>query len=222
MKLFIDTANIKQIEELSKAGIIDGVTTNPTLCEKEGMEFIPAIKKICSLVEGPVSAEAISLKKDEIIKEAKVLANIADNVAVKVPITNEGLAATSQLSKEGVRVNMTLVFSPNQAILAAKAGAAYVSPFVGRLDDIGHDGMQVVEDISEIFINYDIKTQVIAASIRHPQHVTQAALIGADIATVPYEIIKKMMNHSLTDIGIKRFLDDWDKLKKVIKKKQGE
>lgn len=212
MKLFLDTANISQIEELSNAGLIDGVTTNPTLCAKEGMEFILAIKKICSLVKGPVSAEAVSIERNEIINEARELAKIADNVAVKIPVTIEGLAATSKLSEEGIKVNMTLVFSPNQAILAAKAGAAFVSPFLGRLDDIGHDGIEVVSEIVSVYKNYGIKTEVIAASIRHPLHVTQSAMVGADIATVPYSVILSMVKHPLTDKGIKSFLDDWDKL----------
>lgn len=219
MKIFLDTANIDQIEELSKAGLINGVTTNPTLCAKEGMEFIPAIKKICSLVDGPVSAEAVSLKKEEIVNEARELAKIADNIAVKIPVSEEGLAATSVVSKEGIKVNMTLVFSPNQAILAAKAGAAFVSPFVGRLDDIGHDGIGVVADTVLIYKNYGIKTEVISASIRHPQHVTQSAMVGADIATVPYNIIKSMVKHPLTDKGIDSFLKDWEKLKSCTAKK---
>jgi transaldolase len=212
MKLFIDTANIKQIEELSHAGLIDGVTTNPTLCAKEGMEFVPAIKKICSIVDGPVSAEAVSLERTAIIKEARELAKIDDNVVVKIPVNLEGLAATSVLYKEGIRVNMTLIFSANQAILAAKAGAAFISPFVGRLDDIGHIGMEVVADCVSIYRNYGIKTEVIAASIRHPLHVTQSAMAGADIATVPHSVIMSMIKHPLTDKGIDSFLKDWEKL----------
>lgn len=213
MKIFIDTANIDHIREVNSWGILSGVTTNPTLCAKESRSFISAIKEITSIVDGSVSAEAVSQEKEGIIKEARELAVIADNIAVKVPITEEGLAATKILSQEGIKVNMTLVFSVNQALLAAQAGATYASPFVGRLDDIGHDGMGVVADIATVFTDYGIKTQLIAASIRHPLHVTQAALAEADIATVPYEVLKKMIKHPLTDHGIERFLADWKKIK---------
>lgn len=213
MKIFIDTANVEHIKEVNSWGILSGVTTNPTLCAKEGKEFYSTIKEIASIVKGPISAEAVSMKKGEIIKEARNLAKIAENIVVKVPITPDGLAATKVLSQEDININMTLVFSANQAILAAQAGAAYVSPFIGRLDDIGHDGMGILFEILQVFENYDIDTQVIAASIRHPLHVTQAAQMGVDIATCPYEIIRAMVKHPLTDIGITRFLEDWDKIK---------
>ncbi len=217
MKLFIDTANIDHIREVNGWGVLDGVTTNPTLCAKEGREFREVIAEICAEVDGPVSAEAVSLRRDEIIDEARELANIAPNVVVKVPVTPEGLAATKVLSAEGVRVNMTLIFSANQALLAAKAGAAYASPFIGRIDDTGHDGMMLIDEISTIYDNYGIPTEIIAASIRHPLHVTQAALLGADIATAPYEVIKAMVKHPLTDKGIDSFLKDWQKLQDSVK-----
>ncbi len=215
MKIFIDTANIDQIREVNSWGILNGVTTNPTLCAKENRPFREAIKEICSIVDGPVSAEAVSLERDGIIKEARELSRVAPNVVVKVPMMVEGLAATKVLSQEGIKVNMTLVFSVNQALLAAQVGATYVSPFVGRLDDIGNDGISILADIVAAYRNYDIKTQIISASIRHPMHVVQSALVGADIATIPYDVLKSMVKHSLTDKGIEKFLEDWAKLKKV-------
>ncbi len=215
MKIFIDTANIDQIREVNSWGILNGVTTNPTLCAKENRPFREAIKEICSIVDGPVSAEAVSLERDGIIKEARELSMVAPNVVVKVPMMVEGLAATKVLSQEDIKVNMTLVFSVNQALLAAQVGATYVSPFVGRLDDIGNDGISILADIVAVYGNYDIKTQVISASIRHPMHVVQSALVGADIATIPYDVLKSMVKHSLTDKGIEKFLEDWAKLKKV-------
>ncbi|MHB0976661.1 MAG: fructose-6-phosphate aldolase [Candidatus Aquicultorales bacterium] len=217
MKLFIDTANIDEIREINGWGILDGVTTNPTLCAKEGRDFKEAIAEICDEVSGPVSAEVISLVKNEMIEEARELTRIGSNVVIKVPMTTEGLAATKALSSDGIQVNMTLVFSANQALLAAKAGAAFVSPFVGRIDDTGHDGMNLIDEIVTIYDNYGIPTEIIAASIRHPIHVTQAALFGADIATVPYKIIKAMAKHPLTDRGVDSFLDDWQKLQDAIK-----
>jgi len=214
MKIFVDTADLKEIEELASWGVIDGVTTNPTLVAKTGLSFKDIVNKIFDLVDGPISLEAVSTKAEDIVKEARELSRIHKNVVVKIPMTEEGLKAIKQLSREGVKTNVTLVFSANQALLAAKAGATYVSPFVGRLDDIGHDGMEVVRDIVQIFRNYDIKTKVIVASVRHPLHVIEAARIGADIATVPPQIIRKMIKHSLTDVGIKRFLEDWKKVPK--------
>jgi len=214
LKIFVDTADLKEIEELASWGVIDGVTTNPTLVAKTGLSFKDIVNKIFDLVDGPISLEAVSTKAEDIVKEARELSRIHKNVVVKIPMTEEGLKAIKQLSREGVKTNVTLVFSANQALLAAKAGATYVSPFVGRLDDIGHDGMEVVRDIVQIFRNYDIKTKVIVASVRHPLHVIEAARIGADIATVPPQIIRKMIKHSLTDVGIKRFLEDWKKVPK--------
>ncbi|RJQ30915.1 MAG: fructose-6-phosphate aldolase [Actinobacteria bacterium] len=218
MELFIDTANIEEIKEANSLGIISGVTTNPSLCQKEGRDFKASIKEICGIVSGPVSAEAVSMKCDEIVKEAEVLAKIAPNVVVKIPIFEDGLAATSKLAKKGIKVNMTLIFSTNQAILAAKAGAAFVSPFVGRLDDIGQDGVDLVADIVSIYKDYGINTKVISASIRNPMHVTASARVGADIATVPFNVLKAMVKHPLTDIGIEKFLSDWQVLQTVTSK----
>ena len=214
MKIFLDTANLDQIKEANSWGILDGVTTNPTLVAKEGCEFEKRVKDICEIVDGPISAEAVSMDADGMIKEARELSKMHKNVIVKIPMTAEGLKAVKVLSKEGVKTNVTLVFSPNQALLAAKAGATYVSPFVGRLDDISHNGMDLVRDIVTIYRNYGFKTQVIAASIRHPVHVTEAALAGAHVATVPFDILKKMLKHNLTDEGIQKFLKDWEKVPK--------
>lgn len=214
MRIFIDTANVDQIREANSWGILDGVTTNPTLVAKEGRDFKQVIQEICAIVDGPISAEAVSLDAEGMVKEARDLSKIHRNVVVKIPMTAEGLKAVKVLSKEGIRTNVTLVFSPNQALLAAKAGATYVSPFIGRLDDISHTGMDLVRDIVKIFSNYGYKTEVIAASIRHPVHVTEAALAGAHVATIPYDILKKMMKHNLTDEGIQKFLKDWEKVPK--------
>lgn len=214
MRIFIDTANVDQIREANSWGILDGVTTNPTLVAKEGRDFRQVIQEICAIVDGPISAEAVSLDAEGMVKEARDLSKIHRNIVVKIPMTPEGLKAVKVLSKEGVKTNVTLVFSPNQALLAAKAGATYVSPFIGRLDDISHTGMDLVRDIVKIFSNYGYKTEVIAASIRHPVHVTEAALAGAHVATVPYDILKKMMKHNLTDEGIQKFLKDWEKVPK--------
>jgi len=214
MKIFIDTANIAQIEEVDSWGILDGVTTNPTLMAKEGMDPKECVRKICEIVGGPVSVEAMSTKSADIVKEARELAKLHPNVVVKIPMTEEGLKATVILAKERIKVNMTLVFSSNQALLAAKAGAAYVSPFVGRLDDVGQDGMDLIAEILDIFDNYEFETEVIVASVRHPIHVAQAARMGAHIATIPYDVLKKMFKHPLTDIGIDRFQKDWEKLAK--------
>jgi transaldolase len=214
MQLFIDTANIDEIKEANSLGLIDGVTTNPTLIAREGKEFMQIVKEICQIVDGPISLEAVSTQSNEMIKEARDLAKIHPNVVVKIPMIREGLLATNQLSKEGIRVNMTLVFSPAQALLAAKAGASYVSPFVGRLDDISHVGMDLVEQILTIYDNYDFETEVIVASIRNPLHVLEAALIGADIATIPFKVIEQLLKHPLTDVGVERFLKDWEKVGK--------
>jgi len=210
MKFFLDTANVEKIREFAEIGLVDGVTTNPTLVAKEGRDFHEVIKEICSIVDGPVSAEVIALDAEGMIEEARELSKLADNVVIKIPMTKEGLKAVNVLSKEGIKTNVTLIFSANQALMAAKAGATYVSPFVGRLDDIGHVGMKLVEDVVKIYRNYDIKTEVIVASIRHPWHVLEAAKIGADIATMPPAVMDKLFNHPLTDIGLERFLKDWE------------
>ena len=214
MKIFIDTANLEHIREVNSWGILDGVTTNPTLVAKEGREFAGTIREICSIVDGDISAEAVSMDAEGMIAEARELSKMHNNVVVKIPMTAEGLKAVKVLSAEGVRTNVTLVFSPNQALLAAKAGATYVSPFVGRLDDINHTGMDLVRDIVDIFEVHGFDTQVIAASIRHPLHVTEAALAGAHVATIPYDVLKKMLKHNLTDAGIQKFLKDWETVPK--------
>ena len=214
MKIFIDTANLEHIREVNSWGILDGVTTNPTLVAKEGKEFAGTIREICSIVDGDISAEAVSMDAEGMIAEARELSKMHRNVVVKIPMTAEGLKAVKVLSAEGVRTNVTLVFSPNQALLAAKAGATYVSPFVGRLDDINHTGMDLVRDIVDIFEVHGFDTQVIAASIRHPLHVTEAALAGAHVATIPYDVLKKMLKHNLTDAGIQKFLKDWETVPK--------
>ncbi len=210
MKIFIDTANLEHIREINSWGILDGVTTNPTLVAKEGRVFEDIIREICSIVDGDISAEAVSMDADGMVKEARELSKMHKNVVVKIPMTAEGLKAVKILSGEDIRTNVTLVFSSNQALLAAKAGATYVSPFVGRLDDINHSGMDLVRDIVEIFDVHGYHTQVIAASIRHPLHVTESALAGAHVATIPYDVLKKMVRHNLTDAGIERFLKDWE------------
>ena len=214
MKLFIDTANIDDIREANLLGLIDGVTTNPTLVSKEGKDFMSIIKEICQIVDGPISVEAVSTESEGMLGEAREFAKIHPNVVVKLPMTRDGLIATKQLATEGIRVNMTLVFSPTQALLAAKAGAAFVSPFVGRLDDISHWGMELVEQIITIYENYGFETEIIVASVRNPLHVLEAALLGADIATVPFKTILQLIKHPLTDRGIEQFLKDWKKVKK--------
>ena len=213
MKLFLDSANLEEIREVAGWGVLDGVTTNPSLCSKENVSFEENIRKICALTPGPVSAECVSLQADEIVVEARSLARIAANIAVKIPVGLEGLKATKALHAEGIAVNMTLVFSTGQALLAAKAGARFVSPFIGRLDDIAEDGMALIEEIVQVFENYRFETEVIVASVRHPRHVIDAALLGADIATVPYGVMTKLVHHPLTDIGVERFLADWRKVK---------
>lgn len=215
MKFFIDTANIEEIQEGIRLGMVDGVTTNPSLVAKEKKSFNEVVRDILKIVEGPVSLEVLSLDTEGMIKEGEKLAKLGEQVVIKVPMTTEGLKATKKFAIEGIRVNQTLVFSPLQALMAAKAGAAYVSPFVGRLDDISHDGMTLVEQILSIFDNYGFPTEVIVASVRHPGHVLEAALMGADIATIPYKVILQLAQHPLTDKGIAAFLADWEKVPKA-------
>ena len=213
MKLFMDTANVEHIREVASWGVLSGVTTNPSLIAKEGRDFRTVIGEICALVDGPISAEATSEKAEGMLKEARELASWHPNVVVKIPMTAEGLKAAHACAREGIRTNVTLVFSPTQALLAARAGASFVSPFVGRLDDISHDGMGLVGTIVKMYSNYDIPTEVIVASVRNPLHVVEAAMMGAHIATVPYTVFKQMLAHPLTDKGIAAFLDDWAKVK---------
>lgn len=213
MKFFIDTANVDEIKEVNSWGIVDGVTTNPSLIAKEGRNFEEVVKEITEIVDGPISAEVVSLESEGMISEARELAKIHENIIIKIPMTKEGLKAVSKLTKEGIKTNVTLVFTANQALMAAKAGATYVSPFIGRLDDISSEGMILIEDISRIFDIYGIKTEIIAASIRHPMHVVNCALSGADVATIPYKVFNQMLNHPLTDSGIERFLADWETVK---------
>jgi len=208
MKLFIDTANVEEIREL--AWLVDGVTTNPSLVAKENRPFRGVIEEICSIVDGPISAEVIALDAAGMIDEGQELAKIHENVVIKVPMTEQGMQATQRLAEDGIRTNVTLVFSANQALLAAKCGATYVSPFIGRIDDMGGDGMQLVAEILEIYNQFAYQTEVLAASIRHPRHLLDAALLGADVATVPYGVLKKAFKHPLTDIGLERFLKDWE------------
>ncbi len=214
MKIFLDTANISEIKEGISMGLVDGVTTNPTLLSKESGTFREIIENICKTVDGPVSVEVVSEKEKDIVKEAQKHAQIAENVVVKIPLTVEGLKAVKKLSKENVKTNVTLVFSPSQALLAAKAGANYVSPFIGRIDDTSWNGMELVEKIMIIYENYGFETEVIVASVRHPMHVVEAALIGAPIVTMPFLVFKALFKHPLTDIGIERFLKDWESFKK--------
>jgi len=214
MKFFIDTANIEEIKKAWGLGVIDGVTTNPSLVSKEGKDPVALLREICSIVNGPVSAEAVTMTADEMVREGKALARIHKNIVVKIPMIEEGLRAVKKLSGMGIKTNVTLVFSPSQALLAAKAGATYVSPFVGRLDDISHVGMGIVSDIIEIYENYMFNTEVIVASVRNPLHVVEAARMGAHIATIPYSVIIQLIKHPLTDIGIQKFLKDWEKVPK--------
>lgn len=214
MKIFIDTANLDQIKEINSWGIVDGVTTNPSLIAKEGVDVKTRIKEIAEIVDGPISAEAMSMTADEMVKEGRELAKIHPNVVIKLPMCIETLKATSKLREEGIRVNVTLIFSAQQALLAAKAGAAYVSPFVGRLDDIGEYGTDIISNIVQIYSNYDFDTEIIAASIRHPVHVLDVSLAGCDIATIPYDVLKKMVSHPKTDEGIQKFIADYEKSKK--------
>ena len=214
MQFFLDTANLSDIGWAARAGLIDGVTTNPSLLAKVAGDLDPrdVLKEICSLVEGPVSAEVVGVREDDMYSEARELAKLADNIVIKIPIIEDGLPVVRRLAGEGIRVNVTLCFSATQCLIAAKAGAAYVSPFLGRLDDVGHDGMDVIRETRVIFDNYDIETQILAASIRHPRHVTEAAMIGADVATMPTAVLKKLLLHPLTDRGLDQFLNDWAKI----------
>ena len=212
MKFFIDTANINEIKEAASYGLLDGVTTNPSLVAKEGKNFHELLNEIVKIVDGPISAEVVSTDYDGIMKEAHKLAKIHKNIVVKVPLIKEGIKAVKSLSGEGINTNVTLCFSPSQALLAAKAGATYISPFVGRLDDISHDGMELIQQIIQIYNNYNFKTQVLVASIRHPLHVVDAALMGAHVATMPFDVINKLFKHPLTDLGLEKFLSDWKKL----------
>ena len=213
MKFFIDTANIDEIKKANDLGLLDGVTTNPSLVAKEGREFKELIKEICKIVDGPVSAEVLSLETDGMVTEARELAKIAGNIVIKIPLTKEGLKAVKILTSEGIKTNVTLCFSAVQALMAAKAGANYVSPFVGRLDDIGQVGMELIEQITTIYEAYGYETEIIVASIRNPIHVLDAALMGADIATIPYKVMEQLIKHPLTDIGIANFMADWKKAK---------
>lgn len=220
MKIFLDTANIDEIREAHSWGILDGVTTNPSLVAREGKDFLDVVRQICAIVPGPVSAEVVSTTADEMIREGReIMRKVgAPNVVIKIPMIREGLRAIRALSSEGLRVNTTLVFSAPQALLAAKAGAAYVSPFIGRLDDISHVGMDIVKDIRIIFDNYDFKCEILAASIRNPLHVVDAAKFGADIATMPFGVLEAIIKHPLTDIGLQKFLKDWEKLPQQMRK----
>ena len=211
MKFFLDTANVKEIREAASLGILDGITTNPSLVAKEGRDFHEVIREICSIVNGPISAEVTALDRDGMLSEGRELARIHTNIVVKVPLTKDGLQACKQLRSEGTRVNVTLCFSASQALMAAKADASFISPFVGRLDDISQDGMDLIRTIRAIYDNYGFETEILAASIRHPMHVVDAALAGADIATMPYSVCMQILKHPLTDIGIERFMADWEK-----------
>jgi transaldolase len=212
MKFFLDTANLNEIREAAATGVLDGITTNPTLISKEGNGFEDQLLKICAIVDGPISAETVSPNAPGMVEEGRHLAKLHRNIVVKCPMTREGLKATKTLSDEGIRVNVTLVFSATQAILAAKAGAYFVSPFVGRLDDIGQNGMDLIRDVVQIYSNYEFKTQVLVASVRHPIHVVEAALMGADICTLPAKVFEQMLKHPLTDRGVEQFLKDWEKV----------
>jgi transaldolase len=214
MKIFIDTANIEEIKAANEWGIIDGVTTNPTLVAKEGKDFKTMVNQILSIVDGPISVEVISTDSEGMVQEALVMSKWSKNIVIKIPMIPEGLKAVKVLNEKGIKTNVTLVFSVNQAILAAKAGATYVSPFIGRLDDIGHDGMQIIRDMVQIYKLYGFKTEIIVASVRHPLHVIESAKIGAHVATIPYNVIEKMFKHPLTDNGLEKFLKDWEKVQK--------
>ncbi len=218
MKIFIDSANLEEIKKAKEMGVLDGITTNPTLLAKEKAEPHFQLEKICKLIDGPVSAEVVSLEYKEMVKEAKELAKISPNIVIKIPSTVEGLKATKELTTLGIKTNLTLCFSPAQAILVAKVGATYISAFVGRLDDISYAGMELVKQIKNIYAQYKYPTQIIVASIRHPMHFVEAGLSGADVATIPFAVIEKLMLHPLTDIGIKRFLEDWQRLKDGLSK----
>jgi transaldolase len=213
MQLYIDTANLNEIKQAADMGVLDGVTTNPSLVAKEGVDFHTRLKEICKIVKGPVSAEVVSVTHDEMIAEAEPLIEIADNIVIKLPCIVEGLKACKTLADRGVKTNMTLCFQPLQALMVAKAGAFLVSPFIGRIDDVSGDGMQLIKEIRAIYDNYGFETKILAASIRHPLHMVQAAMIGSDVATVPFNVIQQMMKHPLTDVGLQKFISDWEKAK---------
>jgi len=212
MKFFIDTANVKEIREAASLGILDGVTTNPSLIAKEGREFHDVLREIVSIVNGPISAEVTTTNKEEMLDQGRDLVRIHPNIVIKVPLTLEGLQACKVFRSEGIKVNVTLCFSPSQALMAAKAGASYISPFIGRLDDISHEGMELIRQMRAIYDNYGFETEILAASIRHPQHVVEAALAGSDVATIPFKVVMQLIKHPLTDIGQEKFLADWKKL----------
>jgi len=214
MKFFLDTANVAQIREYAALGLVDGVTTNPSLIAKEGKEFMPVMQEICSIVKGPVNAEVVSMQCEGMLKEAEPLLKIAPNIVIKIPMIREGMKAVRILSERGVKTNVTLCFSASQALIAAKAGASYISPFIGRLDDITTDGMELIRDIVTIYKNYGYKTEVLVASVRHPIHVLESARLGADICTMPASVLEMLFKHPLTDIGLKKFLEDWEKVPK--------
>ncbi|MCH8003385.1 MAG: fructose-6-phosphate aldolase [Nanoarchaeota archaeon] len=219
MKIFLDTANTQELKKAAETGILDGCTTNPTLIMKEGRDYVQTLKEITKIVNGPISAETVSLEAEGMVKEGKKFAKIHKNIVIKVPMTPEGMKACRIMTKIGIRINTTLCFSANQALLAAKAGTYIISPFVGRLDDIGESGMHLIEEIRKIYDNYGFKSKILVASIRSPTHVRDAALLGADIASMPFKVYEQLFKHKLTDKGIKQFLDDWDKLQKGLKKK---
>ena len=212
MKFFIDTANVDEIREAASLGILDGVTTNPSLVAREGRDFHQVLREICSIVNGPISAEVVALDRDGMLEQGLELAKIHPNITIKVPLTIAGLQTCKALRDKGIKVNVTLCFSPNQALMAAKAGASFISPFVGRLDDISHEGMDLIRQIRVIYDNYDFATEILAASIRSPMHVVEAALAGADVATIPYKVVTQMIKHPLTDIGLEKFMADWNKM----------
>lgn len=214
MKFFIDTANVDEIKKAAELGLLDGVTTNPTLLSKEKGSFRDILHRICEIVDGPISVEATAMDVDGMVTQAEELSQLHKNIVIKIPITSDGLIATKRLREKGIRVNMTLCFSPLQALLAAKAGATFVSPFVGRLDDVSHVGMDLVEQIIQVYDNYGLETEVLVASVRNPLHVVEAAMMGADIVTMPFKVIEQIVKHPLTDVGIKKFLADWEKVKK--------
>ena len=214
MKFFIDTANIEEIREAASLGVLDGVTTNPSLVAKEGKDFRKVLREIVSIVNWPISAEVTATDRDGMVREGRELSQIHPNIVIKVPLTKEGLQACKALRGDGIGVNVTLCFSPTQALLAAKADATFISPFIGRLDDISHDGMELIRQIRIIYDNYGFETEILAASIRHPQHVVEAALAGADVATIPYKVVMQLIRHPLTDLGLAKFLADWESMKK--------
>ncbi len=220
MDIYIDTADLDEIKQAAALGVLDGVTTNPSLVAREGVDFHTRLREICQVVKGPVSAEVVATDHDGMIAEADTLAGIADNIVIKLPCIEEGVRACKTLSDRGVRVNMTLCFQPLQALMAAKAGAFLISPFVGRVDDVGGDGMEIIQQIRQIYDNFGYETRILTASIRHPQHLVQAALIGSDVATCPFKVIQQVMKHPLTDVGLARFLEDWHKAMAVLPKKE--